>query len=313
MSEFSYDALKKGTLAEYKKNIIKTLKKGKTTAGVIFVKFQRENKPKKVSVFAPYLKPTQAKEACASVVKEGLHPKKFIACVSVTAYDSTKSDEYINGEITLTVLTSKGSLDGAKILKLAEQSFKTDIGMKLTVIGASETIDDTDTDTDVSSVTDTVTEENTIKELRKEFQEAKNQSKQISKADPKTRVTLIEDTWNKLEVLMPKLAEFISNSEKEGQKQTATKITEAAKTIQATLKPHIEKIKASGNKSPEVSDTKKTEKSNANLDTLTSGISKKAAQLLAKYQQEIADFDQSSDDLAGDSLADKLKSISQIA
>lgn len=298
---FNFQELNEIKFPAYKKKYFKPMKVKNASAGILLINFKLGGGPK-TCIFLPFKKMTVAKVEFERIGKESIHPQKFISLVAVSY-----AKEGGIGEVTLTISPKAKKLSPDDIIAAATPLFEKHLdNTKLNVIGSTvDANNDTDTDTD--------TEEDTIKELRKEFQEAKNQSKQISKADPKTRVTLIEDTWNKLEVLMPKLAEFISNSEKEGQKQTATKITEAAKTIQATLKPHIEKIKASGNKSPEVSDTKKTEKSNANLDTLTSGISKKAAQLLAKYQQEIADFDQSSDDLAGDSLADKLKSISQIA
>lgn len=306
MADFNFDALKKEKEAEYKKNTIKTLGKNKTTAGLVLVKFTRDKKPKKVAIFVPFIKVVDAKEACATIVKENLHPKKFVACVEVT-YDSKAIDGYKLGEITLTPITSKGSLDGGKLLKETSKPFKEDLQMKLTVTGFSETELESSTDdvvSDSSTDIESDTNETTITDLKVAFQEAKQLYKQVGQVDPKLKAKTMLATWNKLESLMPELEKFISSSDKEAEVQTATKISAAAKTIQDTLKPHVDNIKAKQSENK----AKKGETSNKNLEALTSGIKNKAAQLLAQYADEIASLDK---DMPG--FSDNLKNISQIA
>lgn len=295
-NDFDFKLLQDTKPAQYLKDTIKTLGKGKSNAAIVMIKFVRTGKPQKVAIIEPMLKVVDAKDACATVVKEKLHPKKFIACVEL-AYDSEKIDGYSNGAITLTPINSKGGLDGGKILKETEKFFKDDLQMKLTVVGFSEDSEENSEEEEEDAVseasTDTDTDESSIKELRQSFNEAKQMYKQVGKVEANLKAKTMLATWNKVEDLMPQLQEFIASSDKKGQIETAEKISAAAKTIQDALKPSIDKIKA-----------KQGEKSNTSLDSLTGGISGKAAQLLKDYQDEIASID---------GLADKLKSISQIA
>lgn len=289
--EFDFQALQELKFNEYKKQYCKAAVIKKAKGGLVLVKYDLKAR-KKGCVFIPFNKPEQAKAAFKNLKDNKIHLLKRTALVSV----SHGKTETGGPEVTLNII--KGGLIADDVMLEAEGLFTETIQMALKVTGVSEDSGENEAEneaeTSSEASTDTQdTNESTLKELKEAFQEAKTLYKQVGKVEPNLKAKTMLATWTKLEDLMPQLETFISSSNQKEQVGIATKISEAAKTIQATLKPHIDKIRA-----------KQGEKSNSNLDSLTGGISNKAAQLLKDYQDEIASIE---------GLADKLKSISQIA
>jgi hypothetical protein len=288
MVGFQYSDLKLVKELDYNKKVLKILGKGKITSALMINKFTRNGKAAKMPILIPFMKAPLAKKAYDEIIKKSLHPKKLVALVDVT-YDNVKTGDCSNGTITLTYVKgglNAGAIFSANIVKF----FQAKLSMLLVVTGMSEITPETEPET-VSSSTEN---ENTIEKLGQAFVEANVLSKQIKTAEDK--LALINDLQNKLIVLMPKLEEFIFSTEIKKEKNQAKKIKKAAIQLQSNLEEAAAKIKAKN--------AKKTEASNSNLDALNGGISTKAAQLLKTYQDEIASID---------GLADKLKSISQIA
>ncbi|CAA6825398.1 MAG: Unknown protein [uncultured Aureispira sp.] len=287
---FDFEHLKGLKLSEYKKEFCKPamIKAGK--AGLVLMKYDIKAR-KKGAIYLSFKKLNLAKSAF-----EAIKADKSIHLIKRTALVNASYGKGEDGKSLVTLNILKGGLTAEEIQLGAEELFTQTILMGLKVTGISEDADQADQTADAA--TDASADDSTIKGLRKDFQNAKQMYKEVGKVDAKLKAKTMLDTWNLLENLMPKLENFISSSDNTAQVQTATKITEAAQTIKATLKPLIDKIKAKGKAKPS------SEKSNSNLDSLASGISSKAAQLLKDYQGEIS---------AIDGLTENLKSISQIA
>lgn len=287
---FDFEHLKGLKLSEYKKEFCKPamIKAGK--AGLVLMKYDIKAR-KKGAIYLSFKKLNLAKSAF-----EAIKADKSIHLIKRTALVNASYGKGEDGKSLVTLNILKGGLTAEEIQLGAEELFTQTILMGLKVTGISEDADQADQT--AGAATDASADDSAIKGLRKDFQNAKQMYKEVGKVDAKLKAKTMLDTWNLLESLMPKLENFISSSDNTAQVETATKITEAAQTIKATLKPLIDKIKAKGKAKPS------SEKSNSNLDSLTSGISSKAAQLLKDYQDEIS---------AIDGLAEKLKSISQIA
>ena len=290
---FDFKAFQALKYAEYKKQHAKTAVVKKAKAGLVFTKYNLGSK-KKIAVFIPFLKWDEADKAYKALKKDkSIHLVKWTSLVKATQG---------KGEITLEI--KKGGLTADVIVEELNELFDKTIKLKLNVTGTSEDASEIDTNTELEPETktepnnntdDTLEEEtelSTLGDLKSAFQEAKKIYDQVAKVDSSKKPKVILSAWNKIEELMPQLETFISSSDKDKQVEAAKKINEAAKTIQSKLQPHIDKIRA-----------KQGEKSNSNLDTLTSGISNKAAQLLSKYKDQIESIE---------GLAEKLQNISQI-
>jgi hypothetical protein len=286
---FDFNAFKELKLVDYKKQHAKTQIVKKAKAALVLIKYDLGSK-KKQSLIIPFKKMDEAVLAYKELKSnKKIHLVKFTSLVKV-----------IQGQKEVTLEIKKGGLAADVIQTELQELFDKVVMLGLNVTGTSDDADaegaaDAEDSAEVVSEasTDTDSEESSLKELNQSFQEAKQMYKQVGKVEANLKAKTMLATWNKIEDLMPQLQQFIASSDKKGQVETAEKINTAAKTIQNALKPSIDKIKA-----------KQGEKSNTSLDSLTGGISGKAAQLLKDYQDEIASID---------GLADKLKSISQIS
>lgn len=294
--EFDFNSYKNQKETEYNKSILTTLKKNKTTAGLVIWKFQRSMKKGFVPLFIPFIKDIKAKEACASIISDKLHEKKWLGCVGVS-YDKTKIADHKNGTITLSLLTSKGGLAAASIAKDTTKFFKENFGMKLVVTGLEDKKEQTsnapESSTDVNTEENTTTVGAKTTEWEESFNKLKKNIVTLSKLQLQGKLSKV-----KLEVNVKNCEDALSKLDARLERD---KIVDGRGKVDS-LKQALQDLRAG--KEVSLEDEQRTEKSNSALDTLTSGIGKKAAQLLSKYEDQIKDID---------GLADKLKSISEIA
>jgi hypothetical protein len=291
--QFDFEELKGLKLSEYKKKYCKPamFKAGK--AGLFLYKFDIKAR-KKEAIYLSFKKPNLAKKAY-----EAIKADKSIHLVKRTALVSAQYGKDEEGKDTISLDILKGGLDADTIMASGEMMFAEEFQIKLNVTGTSEDIavdlngDGIINEEDGDRNQDGVIDSSTIQELKQKFQEAQQLYKQSKNLDKGAKVEALKEVSSRFKTLMPNLDRFISNCDQKPQLQTATKIKENIEKFQNALSGTATKGTENG-----------TPKSNSKLDALTSGISKKAAQLLKNYQTEIETID---------GLADKLKSISQLA
>ena len=295
--QFDFQELKGLKFSLYKKTYCKPamLKAGK--AGIFLEKFDIKAR-KKGAIYLSFKKLNLAKKAYEAIkADKSIHLIKRTALVSALY----AKDEEGKGTISLDIL--KGGLDADTIMASGETMFAEEFQMGLNVTGTSEDVavdlngDGLINEEDGDRNQDGVIDSSTIQELKQKFQEAQQLYKQSKTLDKGAKVEALKEVSLRFKTLMPNLDRFISNCDQKQQLQTATKIKENIEKFQSALV-------ATATKGTAKDTAKGTAKSNSKLEALTGGISKKAAQLLKDYQSEIDSID---------GLADKLRSISQLA
>jgi hypothetical protein len=285
---FDFEKFSSLALKDYKREYAKAKVIKKAKAALIVNKYAFASNKTKHTLIIPFKKMDLAVLAYKAIkADKNIHKATWTSLVKVTHGKDTAGKD----EVTLEI--KKGGLAGELIQTELQELFDKVVMLGLNVVGTSDHAveEGSSEDSNNDGVSDTAIDESTIVELKQEFQAAQKLYKESKSLDKASKVEALKTVSEKFKALMPKLNNFLEYADQKPQLQTAAKIKENILKFQTAL---------SGNSTPS------PEASNSNLDALTGSISTKAAQLLKTktYQDEIASID---------GLADKLKSISQIA